>query len=328
MMYCFLGSLLLASMAIECNGAHTREGQAQGRMNHRPLLSNIRNARKLLRGSSQLLADAGISAGSKVAIIPLQINMFMNAMRDTNFAEIIGLEEGQLLGDRDWGRLATYVRVTRDDSNGDIQTLESFPSSLDGTIDFTAFPDSVTNIVVSDTKITGPLDLSHLPLELQLLRLSYNHFSGSIDFLGSVRAQEWPPNFKYLQLDHNNFHGTLDLSQLPASLLLLYANSNDFTQFIVSSSYPPAIQEINLQENPFVGDLDLRVTVPQSLRELLLPSFAGDADVHLQGIADCDGLTVTIDKRGGGVFEEKVRRVERNVRSSVYYTIDATINFT
>ena len=184
-MYCLLSVLLLASMAIKCNGAHTKKGQSQHRMNHRPLLSNIQSARKLLSGSpsqsnsldgghggdvvrdailtiakqiggadpntftlsfkgralSPLLsmAVAGITAESDVVLIPLEpINMLMYAMRDTNFADIVRVEKDELLCEDDWEILKRYVTVTRmvtrdprDDRNGDIQTIESFPPALD-----------------------------------------------------------------------------------------------------------------------------------------------------------------------------------------------------
>ena len=62
--------------------------------------------------------------------------------------------------------------------------------------------------------------LTQLPNDLEDLKLSNNHFSGSLDLT------RLPPNMSNLVLNDNSFSGILDLSQLPQGLKQLRLSFN------------------------------------------------------------------------------------------------------
>mmetsp|Transcript_20054 Transcript_20054/g.31423 ORF Transcript_20054/g.31423 Transcript_20054/m.31423 type:complete len:241 (-) Transcript_20054:20-742(-) len=92
---------------------------------------------------------------------------------------------------------------------------------LSGTLDLTALPDGLTQLLLSDNEYSGEIDLTTLPSQLRELDVSNNKIWGTIN------VTNLPSGMKKLHLNDNRFEGSTDFGNLPESLWMFdVANTN------------------------------------------------------------------------------------------------------
>ena len=106
-------------------------------------------------------------------------------------------------------------------------TLEA--CALQGTCDFTAFPDKLENFRMPRNECHGNVRLDALPASIYELNISFNEFSGE-----------------------------LNLEHLPSGLAILILRDNAFTGSIVMLHPPGGIGLIDLQENQLSGTAQVK----------------------------------------------------------------------
>ena len=105
----------------------------------------------------------------------------------------------------------------------------------------------------------GNVDLTHLPSEMENLKLNNNLLFGAVD-LSCL-----PHRMFNLHLSDNSFTGRLKLDSLPETLETLHCKNNCFSGEVCFDNLPPRITVIHLFGNPELeGVLDKSI-MPQKL---------------------------------------------------------------
>ena len=120
---------------------------------------------------------------------------------------------------------------------------------LDGVINGTALPSSLTNLILFDNQISGSVELSY-PSGLLELRLDTNQLSGAIPSV-------LPSGLKHLSLSKNKFNGTIP-SVFPSGLATLSVWNNQLTGTI-PLIFPIGLTSLSLDGNQLTG------TIPANL---------------------------------------------------------------
>ena len=156
----------------------------------------------------------------------------------------------------------------------EIYVRSMFNSKLTGSVDLTRLPVGVNVLAFTDCRLTGKIDLTQLPNEMQFLDLQNNQLTGNIDLT------RLPDEMRYMNLRENKLTGKIDLTQLPCGMQKLLLHNNQLSGPLVLKRLPPGMF-INVQGNNFnsVAVVDSEV----------------HADINLQG----SGVTSVVDKNSG-----------------------------
>ena len=141
--------------------------------------------------------------------------------------------------------------------------IYNFGNELTGSVETSLLPVDLQMLRIDSNLFFGHLSLAELPPALLHLSVSFNQFSHNLD------TSRLPLSLRRLRLSHNAFHGPLCLSSLPPGLKLLQATNNHFAGELMLGSLPPRLGILHLQFNSFVGHLDI-TQLPNSLRELFV----------------------------------------------------------
>ena len=114
-----------------------------------------------------------------------------------------------------------------------------------------------------NSKLTGPVDLAHLPEGMQFLDLRSNELMGEVD-LGHL-----PEGMEDLRLSNNQLTGEVDLAHLPKRMQKLFLELNRFTGEIDLAHLPEVMNVLRLQCNQFTGEIDL-TRLPDGMEHLFL----------------------------------------------------------
>ena len=107
----------------------------------------------------------------------------------------------------------------------------------------------LTYFSASGNKLTGSLNLSQLPPELEYLLLNRNLFERYVDLA------HLPPNLYELRLQDNKLTVDIDLSRLPCSIEYLCLSRNKFTGELHLQHLPPSLLELYFDHNMFSGQV-------------------------------------------------------------------------
>ena len=155
---------------------------------------------------------------------------------------------------------------------------------LTGSVDLTHLPVGMHVLQLQKNELTGEVDLAHLPNGMGFLHLNNNqltgeirldHLPGEMQYLylhtnkltGELDLTQLPHRMRYLFLQNNNFTGEIDLTQLPDRILFLYLNNNQFTGEIDLTQLPHGINGLYLQDNLLSGSFIVK-TLPPGMRVL------------------------------------------------------------
>ena len=111
-------------------------------------------------------------------------------------------------------------------------------------VDWTSM-EGVKDLDASENALEGSLDVSAIPSSLTNVRLGKNKISGSL------QIENIHENIQLIELQRNNFIGSIDLSRLPSSLGYFDVSENHLDGEIYFGVHIPAI--ISLQENKFTS---------------------------------------------------------------------------
>ena len=100
-------------------------------------------------------------------------------------------------------------------------------------------------------KLTGSVDLAHLPEAMQVLDLRADEIAGDIDLT------KLPEAMVELHLGRNQLSGSVDLTHLPDGMQKLLLNNNQLTGEIDLTKLPDGTKRLYLQNNQFSGEVDL-----------------------------------------------------------------------
>ena len=131
---------------------------------------------------------------------------------------------------------------------------------LEGTLNTATLPESLRELILYDTSLSGSVDLENLPrANLTNLNLSLGKFSGTLNLA------ELPPKSKNIFLHENSFTGSVDLSHLPQTMQELSLESNQLSGEVDLSNLPPTMRRLILSKNHFCGEFRI-LKAPQDLR--------------------------------------------------------------
>eukprot|EP00834_Sanchytrium_tribonematis_P007099 NODE_594_length_5604_cov_0.154950.p1 type:complete len:453 gc:universal NODE_594_length_5604_cov_0.154950:2702-4060(+) len=125
-----------------------------------------------------------------------------------------------------------------------VTSIQLFYLNLNGTLNATSLPNYLTNLQISNSKLSSKVP-DILPDSLITLNLLGNRLYGSI-------PSTLPSNLINLYLQSNQLNGSI--SNLPNSLSLFYAHTNQFSGSI--NNLPDSSTRVNLDNNQFSGNID------------------------------------------------------------------------
>ena len=134
---------------------------------------------------------------------------------------------------------------------------------LTGSVDLTHLPDGMEHLSLHHNQLTGEVDLTYLPGGLQNLYLDNNLLTGKIDLT------KLPEGMQELDLRNNQFTGEVDLTYLPEEVQELHLSNNLFTGKIDLIELPEAMRVLDLRNNQFTGEIDV-TQLPDKMEFLLL----------------------------------------------------------
>ena len=179
--------------------------------------------------------------------------------------------EGMYLDVCDWSC------VTCDDDERVIK-IGADSSDISGSIQLCYVPPKVKKLKVTPSwpgsKLTGSVDLAHLPKDMKHLDLQKNIFTGEIELTklpekmkklildhniltGEIDLTQLPKGMRSLSLRNNQFAGAVDLTRLPEEMRWLALNNNRLTGAIDLTQLPHAIGALYLNDNQLIGEIDL-----------------------------------------------------------------------
>ena len=144
--------------------------------------------------------------------------------------------------------------------------FEAHASQLTGTLDASNLPQNLQHFHCSTNKLEGTLCWKDLPRGLEDIIIGENAFYGScllsdlprstIDFIadgnkfsGEIFLDALPPELENLWLHKNKLSGPIRIGKLPASIKTLDLSCNAFTGDFVMLSAPQSLQRVNIAKN-------------------------------------------------------------------------------
>ena len=136
---------------------------------------------------------------------------------------------------------------------------------------FACIPPLVTDFGVYDCRISGTLDASVLPIELEVINVGRNSLHGTLDF------KALPRSLTFIVITANSFSGSCVLADLPDALTHFYAGFNKFTGEISFNALPECLEEIYLHSNNLRGSISIE-KIPETLLVINIGdnAFTGD----------------------------------------------------
>ena len=116
---------------------------------------------------------------------------------------------------------------------------------LTGSVDLTELPAEMEWLSLHHNQLTGEVDLTQLPDGMETLGLKNNQLTGEVDLT------QLPNEMQYLRLENNQFSGRLDLLHLPNGMKELHAESNQFSASLIIKRIPQGMKRIDARGNPF-----------------------------------------------------------------------------
>ena len=116
---------------------------------------------------------------------------------------------------------------------------------LTGSVDLTHLPGRMQKLDLQNNRLTGEIDLTQLPERMASLALNDNRLTGEIDLT------QLPEGMVSLALNDNRLTGVIDLTRLPEYFFVLYLSENQLSGSLVIRNLPRWIKTVDLQVNHF-----------------------------------------------------------------------------
>ena len=208
----------------------------------------------------------------------------------------------------------TWPCITCDDNQRVIQ-IDMDSSDISGSIQLCYVPPKVKILRIrppwTDGKLTGSVDLGHLPDGMQHLSLESNSFTGEIDLTklpdgmqklsidnnqltGEIDLKRLPEGIQRFFLQNNQLTGEIDLTQLPEGMSVLQLQCNQLTGEIVLAHLPDGMESLFLNNNQFTGGIDL-AQLPVDMKFLFLQKNQLTGPLVIKNLSPKMGF---IDMRG------------------------------
>ena len=182
---------------------------------------------------------------------------------------------------------------------------------------------NITKILVNNFQLFGEITsemIDYLPQSIQILDLSHNSLTGTIDFWNQIYR------FEKLDLSYNGFSGIVDFSEIGTSakrirrilrrgllsnttaatttdvfdpdsdsvLTELYLNDNDWDEQALTwdhFQYLPNLKRLDLSNNQFAGTIDF-----SQLKNLKYFNLANNSFTHIYGFEELNGLVQELNE--------------------------------
>ena len=148
-------------------------------------------------------------------------------------------------------------------------------SKMTGSVDLTHLPEEMTHLDLQNNQLTGEVDLTQLPKGMKQLDLQSNNLTGEIILT------HLPDGMNGLFLYNNQLTGEIDLTCLPGGMECLFLRNNQLSGSVVIQRLPQGMRMIELRENHFNASA-------------VVDSKATDVDIFLSG----SGVTSVVDENG------------------------------
>ena len=178
-----------------------------------------------------------------------------------------------------------------------LKVTPSFPGSeLSGSVDLTQLPVGMQVLDLQNNILTGEVDLTRLPSETESLSLGHNQLTWEINIT------QLPDGMQKLFLDNNQLTGKVDLTKLPKGMNVLRLQYNQFTGAIDLGNLPDEMTYLFLQNNKFSGSfvakgLASSMAINAQGNQFNAVAVIGsktDAAIKLRG----SGVTSVVDENG------------------------------
>ena len=116
---------------------------------------------------------------------------------------------------------------------------------LTGSVDLAHLPKQMKELDIYGNQFTGEIDLTHLPDGMNCLYLQNNQLTGEVDLT------HLPDGIEILALDNNKLSGEIDLTQLPGKMEYLHFHNNQLSGSLVLKKLPSEMRSINAEDNNF-----------------------------------------------------------------------------
>ena len=157
-------------------------------------------------------------------------------------------------------------------------------SKLTGSVDLAHLPGGIEFFFLDHNQLTGDIDLAKLPERIKELYLQSNQLTGESDLTqlpdgmkvlkldvnhltGKVDLTHLPDGMKVLKLDINRLSGEVDLTHLPDGMEWLSLADNQLTGKIDLTRLPDGMQLLDLSNNQLTGDIE-RTSLPGGMQKL------------------------------------------------------------
>ena len=168
----------------------------------------------------------------------------------------IYIDSGNISGSLDLRYVLPKVKVLKIGSSGR-------RGKLTGSIDLSQLPEDMEVMRLNENQLTGEIDLTHLPSGMRTLFLQNNNLTGEIDLT------QLPERMRCLYLGYNQLTGEIDLTLLPDEMKYLFLQINQLTGSLVIQRVPPRMKIIDLRRNRLndIGVVDSQVHANIKLEE-------------------------------------------------------------
>ena len=178
------------------------------------------------------------------------------------------------------------------DDHQRVMKIEIESSRITGTLELCYVPPKVIFAYIrsqSKSRVTGSVDLKHLPEGIQELDLQNNNLTGKVDLV------HLPSGMVRLFLQHNQLSGEVDLAHLPQAMRSISLNKNKLTGEIDLTQLPKGLLRLSLENNQFSGSLVIR-KLPGRIHTIYVRRNNFNAIAVVESETD-----VTIELEGSGV---------------------------
>ena len=143
---------------------------------------------------------------------------------------------------------------TKCDDDGRVVKMEIDSGATSGSLELCYLPAKMKKLDMSSflkSKLTGTVDLTHLPEGIKYIALYRNQLTGEVELT------KLPDKMKSLYLHNNRFTGEINLSHLPDGMECLYLGKNQLRGEIDFRQLSKSMRELSLDNNQLTGEVDL-----------------------------------------------------------------------